>query len=165
MCYIKSSLRRLGSAVVVAAAVLAITGACSPRVDNHGNVPDKDKVAQIKPGQHTQQQVARLLGSPSTIAAFDNRTWYYISKREETLAFFKPTVRDQQVLVIRFDQSGVVRDVKKYGLKDAKDVSLVARQTPTRSREPGLLRSLYATLLRGPLRTLGGSTSNEGFER
>ncbi|MEN8196142.1 MAG: outer membrane protein assembly factor BamE [Pseudomonadota bacterium] len=165
MSDIRSSICRLGGTLVVAAALLAITGACSPRVNNHGNVPDKDKVAQIKAGQSTQQQVARLLGSPSTIAAFDNRTWYYISKREENLAFFKPTVKDQQVLVIRFDQAGVVRNVKKYGLKDANDVKLVARQTPTRSREPGLLRALYGTLLRGPLRTLGGSTTNEGFER
>jgi outer membrane protein assembly factor BamE (lipoprotein component of BamABCDE complex) len=137
-------------------------GACSGNIDNRGNLPDKKNVATIKAGATTRGQVLRQLGSPSTVAALDKNTWYYISKREERWAFLNPRIRQQQVLEIKFDNAGVVKSMKTYGLKDAKSVRLVARETPTTRGEPGIIRSLYETLTRGPVRPRRGGG---GFEQ
>lgn len=140
-------------------------GACTGNIDNRGNLPDKKHVASIKPGATTRGQVLRQLGSPSTVAALDRNTWYYISKREERWAFLNPTIRQQQVLEIRFNKAGVVQTMKVYGLKDAKNVKLVARETPTTRGEPGIVRSLYETITRGPVRPRRGARRGEGLER
>jgi outer membrane protein assembly factor BamE (lipoprotein component of BamABCDE complex) len=66
-------------------------------------------------------------------------------------AFLKPRITEQHVLQIRFDGSGVVREMKELGLEDAKATTYVERTTPTRGGEPGLLRSLYDTIMRGPI--------------
>ena len=80
-------------------AAATILAACSPAIDQRGNLPDTDSVLAIQPGQSTKDEVIQLLGTPSTIATFSDQTWYYISKRTETVAFFSPDVVDQQVLI------------------------------------------------------------------
>jgi outer membrane protein assembly factor BamE (lipoprotein component of BamABCDE complex) len=131
---------------------LALAGAaCTPIADNLGNRALKESVEQIRVGHSTKSDVTRLLGSPSNVAAFDENTWYYISARQVQYAFLKPRTTEQNVLVVRFDEAGTVREVKELGLQDAQATTYVDRTTPTRGGEPGFLRSLYDTLMRGPL--------------
>ncbi len=146
------------------AAVALTIGACKPIVDYRGNNPDKDRVAAIKTGQSTKVQVTRLLGSPTTVSPLDQRIWYYISRREERIAFLKPSIKSQKIIEISFDGAGVVTGVKRYSLKDAKKVRYVARTTPTKIEEPSLLRSLYDLLITGPVNRSNVRT-NSGFER
>ncbi len=88
----------------MAAVALAVV-VCSPRIDSRGNLPDPDKLAEIKPGKHSRDDVAEILGSPSSIGVFDQETWYYISKRTEAVAFFEPEVAERQVIIVHFNKN------------------------------------------------------------
>lgn len=135
-----------------AVTTLAIAAAaCNPITDNLGNRALKENVEQIQVGRTSKAEVVRLLGSPSNVAAFDPDTWYYISARAVQYAFLKPKVVDQNVLVVRFDGSGIVREMKQLGIEDAQAPTYVDRTTPTRGGEPGFLRSIYDTIMRGPV--------------
>lgn len=116
--------------------------ACAPRIDTRGNSPNPERLAEIVPGKHTRGQVSELLGSPSSIAPFDGETWYYISGRTESLAFFAPAESDRQVIIVRFAKNGVVSDIKTLGLEQARAVELVDRQTPTAGNELTILDQL-----------------------
>ena len=49
--------------------VLALgLAACSPQVSQHGYTVDEAAVQRIVPGVTPREEVARLLGSPSTLA-------------------------------------------------------------------------------------------------
>jgi len=85
---------------------LATLGGCGFPVNDRGNLPKADLLAQIKPGVTDKNSVKSLLGTPSSVAAFDGDTWYYISKEERQIAFLKPQVLNQQVYVIHFDNRG-----------------------------------------------------------
>lgn len=137
-----------GRMLFAAAGLALVVGACQPMVDLRGNRAEPDDLRTIQVGLTTKQEVARKLGSPSNVSPFDQNAWYYISKREEHYAFFKPEVKQQQVVEIRFDEEGVVREIKKYGLGDAREVELVSRKTKSRGGEPGMLRSLWDTFTR-----------------
>ncbi len=132
------------------ALVLAAAG-CNPITDNLGNRALKENVEQIQVGRSSKNEVVRLLGSPSNVAAFDQDTWYYISAKQVQYAFLKPRTTEQNVLVIHFDGAGIVREMKQLGLEDAQTTSYVDRATPTRGGEPGFVRSLYDTIMRGPV--------------
>ena len=134
-----------------AAAIAIAASACNPITDNLGNRTLKENVEQIQVGRTSKAEVARLLGTPSNVAAFDPDTWYYISARQVQYAFLKPRTVDQNVLVIRFDGAGIVREMKQLGMEDAQATTYVSRTTPTRGGEPGFLRSIYDTILRGPV--------------
>lgn len=128
--------------------LMVALAACSPRVDVRGNVAEKEDMIRIRQGITTKQEVQRVLGSPSTVSAFDNKTWYYISRREESIAFFKPTVKNQKVIELRFDDEDVVRGIREYSLADARNVSRVSRVTKADGSEPGVFKSLLDMVVR-----------------
>jgi outer membrane protein assembly factor BamE (lipoprotein component of BamABCDE complex) len=119
-----------------------ILSACSPRVTANGNLPDPERLAQIAPGKQTRQQVQQLLGSPSSVTAFNGETWFYISQRTEAVAFFRPEIQDRQVVVIRFNKNGVVEDIETLGLESARNLQPVERVTPTAGNEMTVLEQM-----------------------
>jgi outer membrane protein assembly factor BamE (lipoprotein component of BamABCDE complex) len=120
--------------------------ACAPQVDTRGNLPDPETVLEVQPGVHDRDQVATILGSPSTVATFEDDTWYYISRRTEKIAFFEPEVVDQQVLVVKFGQDGLVADMAVYGMEDGQVIEPVERTTPTSGREMTILQQLFGNI-------------------
>ena len=135
--------------LVLGAALMGISVAgCSPHPRIQGNVVDPQLLEQVKPGALNKDQVQTLIGTPSSVSTFDQNTWYYISKETERWAFFEPTVLNQQVVVVEFDDKNVVKAVHKYGEEDGKDVQVVSRTTPTRGKSLGVFDQLWNTLLK-----------------
>lgn len=117
-------------------------GSCSFPVNDRGNLPKADALAQIKPGVTTKAAVQRLLGTPSTIAEFDGDTWYYISRKEEDIAFLKPEILDQDVYEIHFNDKGIVTGIGHKGLQDAQAMTPNPDATPAPGREFTFLEQL-----------------------
>jgi outer membrane protein assembly factor BamE (lipoprotein component of BamABCDE complex) len=128
------------------ALVALALAACQPTIDQRGNLPDKSKVAEIEPGVTTKEMVSQILGTPSSVSTFSDRTWYYISRRTEQTAFFDPEVLDQQVVVVAFDDGGVVRDVQHLNLADGRPVEMASRETPSAGKELGFIEQLIGNL-------------------
>lgn len=130
------------------AALAVMLAACAPRQDFRGAQIDEDRLKEVKVGVSTDAQVAALLGSPSTSSTFDKwgMTWYYISSETEAVAFMAPELLDQQVVAIAFDGNSRVKEVRRYGMKDGRQVQLVDRITPTKGREFGVLEQLFGNL-------------------
>ena len=139
-------------------AVAATAAACAPRIDQRGNKPDEEQVVQINPGVDDKNRVAELIGTPSTISTFDDRTWYYISKRTETTAFFDPDVKDQEILAVSFTEEGIVDSLRLYGQEDGRTVAYVDRVTPTEGHEITLMQQLFGNL--GRFNPEGDDASN-----
>ena len=137
--------RRLALAGVGLAVALTATG-CAPRIDQRGNKPDEEQVVLINPGVDDKNRVSELIGTPSTISTFDDRTWYYISKRTETTAFLDPEIKDQEVLAVAFDESGIVESMRIYGQEDGRTIAYVDRTTPTEGNELTIIQQLLGNL-------------------
>ncbi len=148
--------RRLWPACAAALLIAVSVAACTGKSTTRGNTLDAEKIAEIQTGVQTRDEVAKLLGTPSSVATFDKNTWYYIGKRTEKLAFFHPDIKEQNILMVKFGDDGIVQEIKRYGLKDAREIEPVARATPTRGYERGIVETLYQTLLAGPGGILGG---------
>lgn len=117
---------------------------CSPTIENRGFNAENIQFNQIKPGIHTKQQVQEILGSPSTIPAFEGNSWYYVSKKTAATSFLTPTVLDQQITVINFNKSGVVNEVKTYKGEEAKNIKPIERKTESTGYETGVLREVFS---------------------
>jgi outer membrane protein assembly factor BamE (lipoprotein component of BamABCDE complex) len=121
-------------------------GACESRISTRGNLPDPDLLASIEPGEASRDEVALLLGSPSSVAMFENETWFYISQRTETFAFFEPEVMERQVIIVQFDNAGVLKTVATRDIADGQNVLPVERETPTLGNEPTLFQQFFGNL-------------------
>lgn len=135
------------AARALAALLFAFTlAACSQEITVRGNMADPDAVATIEPGKTTRSEVAQLLGSPSTVSSFRDRTWYYIGQKQTKFAFLDPNILERSVLVVQFNDQGTVEDTKLFTLDDQEYVEVVDRETPTEGREFGLLEQLLGNI-------------------
>jgi len=120
--------------------------ACTPTLVVQGYVPDEETLATVQQGVDNKDAVVSKLGSPSSVAAFNDDTWIYISKQTENFAFFEPTVIGQDVVAINFDPEGRVEEVRRYTLEDGRLIDPVTRKTPTHGRELGILEQLFGNV-------------------
>lgn len=144
------------------ASVAATLAGCAPNVEQRGNLPSADKLSEIHPGSTTKDEVAKILGTPSSVSVFNNdKSWYYISRRTSQTAFFDPNVLDQQVYIVTFNEQGVVQAINHKILEDGKEITPVARATPAPGRELSFLEQLIGNL--GKFNgSEGGSSSGGG---
>jgi outer membrane protein assembly factor BamE (lipoprotein component of BamABCDE complex) len=140
------------------AAILLSIGACSPKLDNHGNIPDEELVKSIRIGFNNREQVRQMLGTPSARATFDQEAWYYVGTKTSQVAFFEPEILERKVLVVRFDSKGVVQQVERLGKNDGRSVQVVERKTPTRGKELTLIEQLLGNVGRFG----GGAPADDG---
>ncbi|MCP4330786.1 MAG: outer membrane protein assembly factor BamE [Alphaproteobacteria bacterium] len=137
--------------------LIAALSACATRVSNHGNKPDPDKLAQIEPGVQSKAQVKNMLGSPSSVGAFEKNTWYYISQVGERSWFFPEEATEREVVMIRFDDVGQVASIEQLDLEDGQEVDIVDRETPTQGQQLTFLQQMWQALIGGPGLFSGGS--------
>lgn len=129
-----------------AALILAFAAACTPTVENRGNLPHPEVLAQVKPGKSTRDDVQSLLGSPSSTLTYGDETWHYISARSEQVAFFHPKFTDRTVVSLTFDPAGVVKKMLIRGLADGQDIEIVERETPAAGKDLTVLEQLLGNV-------------------
>lgn len=134
--------RRTFSAMTLALAM----SACTATVSTHGHPLDPEQLAQVKPGVTSREEVARLLGSPSTVGTFEQERWFYVSQRSEVMSFYKADVTQQDVVRIDFDANGIVSDVHTHGLELAQAVEPDPNQTRTMGNELTALRQILGNI-------------------
>jgi len=124
---------------------LAVAG-CETIVDQRGFAATPGSVEKLEVDTQSREDVVRLIGSPSAVATFNPNVWYYISQKQEYYAFFKPTMLEQNVMQLTFNDSGRLATIKKYELADARDIDMVSRITPTAGKEMTILEQILGNV-------------------
>lgn len=126
------------------ALLLALTGCAT--IDNRGHVVEPDQLESIKVGVSTKEQVAELLGSPSSVSTFGNKTWYYMSETTQTRAFLNPTILKSNATRITFDDQGRVVSLDSITEADKQVIAHVQRSTPTAGHSFGVIEQLFGNI-------------------
>ncbi|MFS8038270.1 outer membrane protein assembly factor BamE [Xanthobacter sp. AM11] len=111
------------------------------RTYQRGYVLAEGALEQVPVGS-SQEQVLLVLGTPSTVATVNGEAFFYISQTAQKVAFLKPEITEQKVLVVYFDKNKRVSRVAQYGLKDGKVFDFVSQTTPTSGEEVSLIKQL-----------------------
>lgn len=131
--------------IATALVTLSLTAACTPTVNVRGNMIEDHKVAQIQKGTDTRTDVLRKMGSPTTVAPFDDSVWYYLRQTTEKHGIFDDEVVDERVVVVMFDESGVVEQVNNVDSK-RQNIPYVDRKTPTSGNEITFMQQMLGNL-------------------
>ncbi|HQS15169.1 outer membrane protein assembly factor BamE [Reyranella sp.] len=134
----------LASVLAVSAAVTL--GGCENTVDLRGFAATPGSVEKLEVGAQSREDVVRLIGSPSAVATFNPNVWYYISETQEYWAYTKPKISSQRVIQITFNESGRLEAIKNYDLKDAENIQMVSRITPTSGKELTILEQVLGNV-------------------
>jgi len=128
-----------------------------------GNHVDADELKQLVPGTTTRKDVVALIGSPTARATFDDNTWLYIGEVTRPVIGGTLAVLDQQVVVLTFDDKGVLRGVGKKTADDAKPVGMASGATPSPGSNANVMQQLFGNVGRfNPISTGGGNAGSSG---
>jgi outer membrane protein assembly factor BamE (lipoprotein component of BamABCDE complex) len=122
-----------------------------------GNRVDAEQLKELVPGTSTRADVTALIGSPTARATFDDNTWLYISEVTRPRIARTQGVLSQNVVVLGFNDQGVLQDVKQLDQEDAVPVTVVARSTPSPGTEASFLQQLFGNI--GRFNAVGSSQS------
>ncbi|HEY8613716.1 MAG TPA: outer membrane protein assembly factor BamE [Roseomonas sp.] len=135
-------------------APLAGCGLFAAPDEPRGNRADAELLREITPGVSSKADVSAVLGSPTATATFDQREWYYISATTHIRPAQVPGIDNQRVVVVRFNERGIVEGVEEKGESEMRNVAVVERTTPVPGNERSLLQALFGNIGRfGPVPT------------
>ena len=149
---------------LAAACFLLVLSACSvigPQKTVRGNRIDNTQLKELTVGTSTRADAVSLLGTPTAKATFDDNTWIYIHEVTEPRIARTPGVVEQDVVVLAFDNNGVLRNVKRLTGNDAQPVEVVSRTTPSPGGEATFLQQLLGNI--GRFSPTGGTSSGSGL--
>lgn len=124
----------------------ALLAGCIGTRDHRGAVVDTELVSAIQVGTDNKQSVEALLGRPTFTGQFDENDWYYVSRDTKTVAFRSPSLLDQTVLHITFDQAGNVVRVEQTGKQLVARINPVNDKTPTLGRQRSILQDIFGNI-------------------
>jgi outer membrane protein assembly factor BamE (lipoprotein component of BamABCDE complex) len=127
----------------------------APAPQLRGNHVSADQLKELVPGTSTRADVTALIGSPTARATFDDNTWLYISEITQPRIGRTLGERDQHVVVLTFNEQGVLQKVSTRDKADALPVTMVARTTPSPGTEASFLQQLFGNIGR-----FTGTTAN-----
>lgn len=103
--------------------LIAVLSGCAKEYYHHGFSFEQNNIASIKVGEATEDLVLKELGSPTSKSKYGGLTYYYIASTSEKIAFFDPKIVEQRVLVISFNEKGIVKTIKEHNLDDANEIA------------------------------------------
>ena len=141
--------------IIMFLAVFSLS-ACLKNTISRGYTLDEEVIDDISVGIDRKEQIAAMLGAPTSISDFDSDIWYYIYNQKEHVAFLSPDTVVHSVLAIEFDKStGRVKNIDRYTKDDMNKVSFVSDRTPTEGHDLGLAEQLLGNI--GRFNPEGGS--------
>ncbi|MCB1558846.1 MAG: outer membrane protein assembly factor BamE [Alphaproteobacteria bacterium] len=120
--------------------------ACTPQLATRGNLLEEYQMKEVLPGLDTRDDVIRKIGSPTTVAPFDDNTWYYIGRRTEKNGILDPKVTEEKIVVVTFNaEDGFVENILER--QDGReDVPIVQRTTPTTGNDYTFIQQMLGNI-------------------
>lgn len=143
------------------APALAGCSVFAPIPTDRGVIIEAADYDKLVPGTSTRADVSGLLGSPTAHATFDDNTWIYIGEVTAPVPTMRPRVQSQKVVVLTFDQGGVLRSRRVLNKSDAHDVAMASGATPSPGSETSFMQQLIGNV--GRYSPLGGLGSNNAL--
>ena len=132
--------------ILIACLLLSSCGWLMPAPVVRGNKVDPESLKELVPGTSTKADVSAVIGSPTARDAFDDNTWLYISELTRERIGRTLGELNQNVVVINFDDKGVLTNVHQLDKADALPVTVIARTTPSPGTEASFMQQLLGNI-------------------
>ena len=96
-----------------------------------------------------KNDVRSLLGAPSTVGVFDDTVWIYIERtktRGKILSFGKNVTLKNNILVLKFNNRGLLYEKKFYDKKSIQEIDFSEEQEEGLSKESSFIKSFLSSV-------------------
>ncbi len=132
--------------IIFIVSIFIVLGACSPVVHTRGNLVDDNRLPSITEGVSRKADVTAVLGTPTTIAPFNENLWYYVGEKTADKAFLEHEVTQRRIITVEFDDTGTVQTIKDIDQSNAEDIEMVDATTPTAGKKMNMFQQFLSNL-------------------
>jgi outer membrane protein assembly factor BamE (lipoprotein component of BamABCDE complex) len=152
---------RLRASVILGAA-LALPGCAifSDQPHYRGIAVSQHDLNQLTPGISSTADAQAVLGPPTVQEVFDQNNWIYISQITKMRIGQTEGVKQQHVVVLTFNDNGVLQSVSQKDLNDSVMVAMESKQTPVPGGKAGFFQQLIGGV--GSYNPLGSASDTSG---
>ncbi len=128
--------------------LLIALSSCVSRLEKRGYVFDLSGYELLQEGVTNKEKVLKIMGSPTLISDLDNdEAWIYYAEDVENFLFFKPDIKDRNILVLRFNESETIKELKKISFaNEEKRLSFVSSYTNVESHKVGFFKLIFSNV-------------------
>ena len=130
--------------------ILFITGCSSNKVSkNHGFISLDNKLEKIVINKSNKNDTIEIIGHPSTISKFNSNKWFYIERKQTNQSLFKLGIKKiskNNILVIEFNNKGLVKNKKLVNLNDMNDLKYVKKITIKEFEQDNTIYNIFSSL-------------------
>jgi outer membrane protein assembly factor BamE (lipoprotein component of BamABCDE complex) len=132
--------------MLIACLLLSSCSWLMPPPQVRGNKVDPESLKELVPGTSTKADVSAIIGSPTARDSFDENTWLYIGEMTQERIGRTLGELDQNVVVLNFNDKGVLANVHTLDKEDALPVAVIARTTPSPGTEASFMQQLLGNI-------------------
>ena len=129
---------------------LFIANCSSNKVSNtHGFTSLQAKYERIIINKTNKNDISKIIGPPSTISNFDENKWFYIQTRKENQSLLKlgiKKIEKNNVLVVSFNNKGILEEKKILSLNDMNDIKYVKEITKKDYKQNNTIYKILSSL-------------------
>ncbi len=107
-----------------------------------GNAVSEHDLKELTVGLSTEQDAQAVLGPPTFTEQFAPNNWVYASQVTKMRIANTEGVKQQQIVVLSFDNNGTLKSISKRGLDDRVAVAMDTAKTPVPGGQAGFLQQL-----------------------
>jgi outer membrane protein assembly factor BamE (lipoprotein component of BamABCDE complex) len=148
------------AAVLGATALLPGCAIFGDQPHYRGIAVSQHDLGELTPGISSQADAQALLGPPTVQEVFDNNNWIYISQITKMRIGQTEGIKQQHVVVLTFDDNGVLRSVSQKDLNDRVAVAMDSKETPVPGGKAGFFQQLVGGV--GSYNPLGSASDTSG---
>ena len=117
--------------------------------NNHGSISLQSKFEKITINKSNKNDILKIIGPPSTTSEFDENKWFYIQTKKENQSLLKlgiKKIEKNNILIIVFNNKGILEDKKILNLKDMNDIKYVKNITEKQYKQNNTIYNILSTL-------------------
>jgi len=130
--------------------ILFITACSSNKVSkNHGFISLENKLENIEINKSNKNDIIKIIGHPSSISKFDTNKWFYIERKQTNQSLFKlgkKKISKNNILVIEFNDKGLLKKKKLFNLKDMNELKYVKKITSKEFEQDNTIYNIFSSL-------------------
>ena len=112
------------------------------RPQYRGIAVSQHELSELTPGISQQADAQALLGPPTFQEQFAPNNWVYVSQITKMRIGNTTGVKQQHVVVLTFDNNGVLKSITQRDLKNGVNVAMDGPQTPVPGGHAGFMQQL-----------------------
>lgn len=122
--------------------LIFLLSSCVSNIQNYGCDQQLTSFHKLKVGKSTKADVISIVGSPSTVSAFNSDEWYYVTITTKKISFFKADVIGHLVTKLQFKR-GVLAKITSYSSNETQSLDFNPKESPVTGHDSSAIKDAF----------------------